>query len=253
MPQTDPLRPTLPIPATEVRKETLTTFFRNPAHSGSLAGSAGLGILLWSFNAAALAAVPVIVTGGVLTALYRKQLPKARKEALIRLVTKSNQEQKEELKRREKILLEKGYQSYATNLSHFNTVKSSIEEEIHKSGEVDERKKRIEQLVDTLLADVVENFDYLVELDSHRKRLHGSVHADSSTRAQEVESSMKNLAGQIERAYLALREIGRNIPDVINPAPERRDEVSNRLEDTIAELSDEAEIAQRVGSRLSNS
>ena len=184
---------------------------------------------------------------------WKKRLVQLDPELRSELVERSNQRQSEALRERIRELSKSGFDQYAVHLRNFTQVKATIEKELHSRGELDEKKERIEHLVDTLVADVANQFETLTVLSGQAEKLKNSTSESAVTRLEQVEKSRLDLAKQIERAYLALREIGRNVDDLIDPLPSTQSAVSSRLEETISNLHDEAEVAQGVAGRLSES
>lgn len=249
-PTDDPLRPTLPIPDALLRKRKARVVARSPVTvrtGGAAVAIAGTAAIL-SLPVVS-AGVAVAATGGLLV-YWKRRMAGLEPKILKDLVDESNQAQNKALLGIMKELEKAGYKSYATSLGNFVSVKSEIEKELSDHGTIDDAYQRTENLIDTLVADVADQFQTLVKLDRHQKALERSSADTAKTRREEIRASQASLAKQIERAYLALREIGRNVSDIIDPIPATRDLVTSRLEQTISELHTESEIAQGIGSRL---
>lgn len=247
----DPLRPTLPLPDWKIRDRKLQIIKDSPITKQAAIGG-GVGGILTAFMFAspfAFLGVAGLAAGGLGVYWYR-ELKRQEPEIARQLVHESNHAQKVELLARAQKLKDDGYESHAKVLKNFIQVKIEIEDDVHRSGEIDEAKQRIENLVDTLVADVAEQFNTLVKLDQHQKRLERSGGAKADERRTEIQKTKEHLASQIERAYSALLEIGGNVPDILDPLPEVRNGVTERLEGTISDLHIEAEVAQNVGSRM---
>jgi hypothetical protein len=166
------------------------------------------------------------------------------------LVADSNAAQNKFIRVKMAELTSLGHQQYAHHLGNFIQLKAGIEKHLHSHDAPEETKERIEQLVDTLVSEVVEQFDRLVDLGDQKKRLAGQNPVRAAERTGQIDTARASLAKQIERAYLALRDVSSNVSDLVDPLPATTTPVSERLEDIIRDLHDEAEIARRVATRL---
>ena len=248
--QNDPLRPTFPIPDSAIKGRKASIVAKSPVTM--VAGGVAVGGAVVS----AVASLPILSVGVVgaaatgLAVFWKKRLGGMDQKIVRDLVDESNEAQNAELLKRMKELEKAGYSDYAKTLGNFVSVKVEIEKELRQYGNIEEGYRRTEKLIDTLVADVADQFRTLVKLDKHQDRLKRSSSDKADTRREEIRQTQKTLANQIERAYIALREIGRNVDDIVDPISPEQDLVSGRLEETISDLHEESEIAQHVGSRM---
>jgi len=210
-------------------------------------------VVLGTMTGLPLFAIGITTLVGVaaMGSYWRRQLAKLERQIELNLVDESNEAQNQEFLRRIKSLQDRGYASFAKTLGNFVSVKASIEKELHSSGDLDESKARVEYLVDSLMADVANQYETLVALDQREKKILGlPANQHNPERLAEISTAKKNLGSQLERAYLALRDIGTSVADIVNPMPTSTQDLSSRLEDTISDMHAEAEIAERVSLRL---
>jgi len=246
----DPLRPTFPIPDSVMKNRKKRIVVKSPVTLATGGAAVGGAIVT------AVASLPIVSVGLVgaaatgLVVFWKRKLREMDPQIVKDLVDESNSAQAAELLGRMKELENAGYSDYAKTLGNFVSVKTEIEKELRDYGKIEDAYRRTENLIDTLVADVADQFRALVKLDKHQSKLAKSSYDNAEARREEIRETRKNLADQIERAYLALREIGRNLSDVLDPINFDQELVSGRLEETISDLHDESEIAQSVGSRM---
>lgn len=201
--------------------------------------------------------LPVAIFAGLLAAVtggtflyWKKQQGKLDTKLLRELIAESNQEQDEHLFGITEKLRKDGHADYATSLASFISKKQKIESSLHGDSEtVSPATKELENLVDSLVFGVSDQFEKLAQIE---RKLLAPKAPLSRDAIQSMEAARLEISERIHEAWELLENTWGRLGDLVNPAAGIVGEDSSHfgLDQSIRKLKEEHEIALRVRERM---
>jgi hypothetical protein len=248
MPTRFRLKPTFPLDENAIRLRKLKLVFQSPLTGISLIGALVVGKIA-GFGWPGVGTLLGAASAG-LFAYWKKKNDELDNGAISELVRESNLAQDSELLRITTVLRQRGHLQYSNSLGRFLLLKQRIEDRLHQDGSITNKKKEIEQLVDSICAGVC---DELTELATLEKKLTDVLTSGDKTELQSLSQRQTECHNRVMHAYSTLSQTAGKIDEMLRPSvqpAEIRREESRVLDRLIEELKEENEVTARVQQRL---
>lgn len=248
MPTRFRLQPTFPLDENQIRLRKLKLILQSPATGISLIGAFVLGKIA-GFGWPGVATLLGAASAGLFT-YWKKKNDELDNRAISELVRESNLAQDSELLRITTALRQSGHTQYSNSLGRFVLLKQRIEDRLHQDGEITNKKKEIEVLVDSICVGVC---DELTELATLERRLTDVLTSGDRTELQSLSKRQTECHNRVMHAYTTLSHTAGKIDEMLRPSvqpAEIRREESRVLDRLIEELKEENEVTIRVQERL---
>ncbi len=248
MPTRFKLKPTFPLDENQIRLRKLKYVLKSPLTGIALIGALILGKLA-GFEEFGMTAVFGAAAAG-LFGHWKKKNAQLENMAISELVHESNLAQDCELLRIATLLRTQGHTQYSNSLGRFALLKQRIEDRLHQDGQITEKKKEIEILVDKICAGVC---DELTELAMLEKQLTDVLTSGDRGELESLTEWQTACHNRIMHAYSTISETASQIDTMLAPSVqpvEIRREESKILDRLIEELKEENEVSTRVHERM---
>ena len=241
--QEDQFRTTFPVPAKDVTEEMLLRIYWSPATWIPVFSAVAIGFFSRS-RIGALVAGATGLTGLVIywASQWRRLKATARQRAVIKRIDRQN----DALYQRADDLFQQHRKEEAETLRRFIELKLTMEKAVLRSGELTPEKEKTKTLIDTICFEVADQLQRLAEC---KELLAKPGHQLTKEERRALEEKQNDQQDQIEAAFQALTDMQLQLDTMLAPH-ESTSVATNRLAKAIAEVQEEAEIAQRVRQRI---
>ena len=233
------LKPTFPLDATKIRKLKREAIWRSPRKLAirALANVSRMLIPTSDFSTDMRDAWSEI--DDELTARVMQDM-----------IQESNVGQDEEIRKLMRNLNGVGKWQYAISLSKILLLKQHIESDLHRSGHLNERKKEIEILVDSLCQEVCQEIYEIANISDNLAKI---LTSGDEERLTEMSGRVSRGHLRIMKSYATLSGTAGKLTAALEPGTERPDSSARQISELdrlINVLREENEVAEVVDQRI---